>query len=133
VEITFPDAMPEAITVDRQTARFFLERNLAEWGDDGPVALAWRWALTGQGPRPVCGAVWSGRMPTREDLDSETWMDSGWGHLATWEEVTAAKFVLWWLTAAPEDEVPQRFRRTADVRQENTEAWPSSARMSEGW
>jgi hypothetical protein len=132
MEIILPDTMPAAIMVERQTAQFFLERNLAEWGNDGPVAMAWRWALTGQGPRPICGASWSGRLPTREDLVSETRMDSGWGYLATWKEVTAAKFVLWWLTAAPQDEVPQRFRQTAQLHKQFM-ADAADVQMCEGW
>ncbi len=111
-----PSVMPEAIEVDRLAAEYFLERDIAEWGDAGPVALAWQWALTGEGPRPICGEPWSDRMPTAADLESETWMESGWSYLASHAEVTAARFVLWWLRAAPDDEVPQRFRATAAVR-----------------
>lgn len=117
MDLEVPDVMPAAITVDRQAATYFLRRNLTEWGDDGPVALAWQWALIGEGPRPICGEPWPDRLPTAVDLESETWMESGWSYLATYEEVTAARFVLWWLRAAPADEVPQRFRHTAAVRE----------------
>jgi hypothetical protein len=111
--ITVPEVLPVALTIDRATAVYFLESNLAEWGDDGPVALAWRWALTGEGPWPISGEPWAGGLPSQVTIEGESWMESGWGCLATYAEVNAARFTLWWMTAAPEAEVPQRFRHTA--------------------
>jgi len=111
--ITLPYALPESITKDRETCEYFLAENLVRWGEDGPVALAWRWALTGEGPRPICGQPWDGGLPSRATIEGETWLDNGWGYLATYDEVRMAKFTLWWLTSAPDAEVPERFLRSA--------------------
>jgi hypothetical protein len=113
MEFEFPDVLPEALTIDRQVAEYYLAQNLADWGDDGPVALAWRWALTGEGPRPICGEPWPGGLPSRATIEGESRMESGWGYLATYEEVRVAQFTLWWLTAAPGAEVPARFRHAS--------------------
>src|SRR5450755_1623549 len=114
--LRLPDELPEAITVDRDVAAYFLAENLAEWGETGPVGYAWRWALYGEGPRPVSGLPWRGGLPGARDLEGETWFDSGWGAQASYAEVGRAKFTLWWLQAPAGAEVPDRFVPGAPVR-----------------
>lgn len=111
--ITVPAVLPESITMDRDAAAYFLESDLARWGDDGPVALAWRWALTGEGPRPICGARWDSGLPSRVTIEGESWIESGWGYLATYDEIRVARFTLWRLTAPPGAEVPERLLKSA--------------------
>jgi hypothetical protein len=45
-----PGNLPPAITISRETAVACLADDLADYGATGPVALAWQWALTGNGP-----------------------------------------------------------------------------------
>jgi hypothetical protein len=45
-----PGTLPPAITISRETAGFCMSDDLENYRTTGPVALAWRWALTGQGP-----------------------------------------------------------------------------------
>lgn len=111
--IKIPDVPPESITKDAETCAYFLEDNLAQWGSDGPVAQVWQWALTGTGPRPICGQPWHGGLPSRGEIEGESWLDDGWGYLATSDEVRVARFTLWWLTSAPEADVPERFLKTS--------------------
>ena len=110
-----PDVMPEAVTMDPEAVAYFLEDDLARWGDDGPVALAWRWVLTGEGPRPICGGTWPGGLPSRGEIDGESWIESGWGYLATYDEVRVARFTLWRLIAPLGEEVPSRFLKFASA------------------
>jgi hypothetical protein len=77
------------------------------------VALAWQWALTGEGPTPVSRRDWQQGPPDHATLlDESRWpYGDGWGGQATGAEVQRARFLLWWLTARPDEEVPARFRR----------------------
>jgi hypothetical protein len=45
-----PATLPPAITVSREVAQLCLADDLVAYGAAGPAALAWRWALTGEGP-----------------------------------------------------------------------------------
>jgi hypothetical protein len=47
-----PGTLPPAITISRETTVACLADDLADYGTTGPVALAWQWALTGNGPHP---------------------------------------------------------------------------------
>jgi len=45
-------------------------------------------------------------------LDESRWpYGDGWGGRAAQAEIDKARFLLWWLTASPDEEVPARFRR----------------------
>jgi hypothetical protein len=111
-----PGVMPEAITVSREVAAGYLADDLAKYGPGGPVAAAWRWALYGEGPRPISRVPWSGGLPSATELEGETWFESGWGTVASYAEIRKAKFTLWWLQAEPFSEVPARFTPAAPVR-----------------
>ena len=108
-----PATLPPAITVSREVAQLCLADDLAACGATGPAALAWRWALTGEGPTPVSLRQWH-RGPPDHDmlLDESRWpYGDGWGGRAAQAEIDKARFLLWWLTASPDEEVPARFRR----------------------
>lgn len=108
-----PQTLPPAITVSRELVEFCLSEDLAEYGTIGPAALAWQWALTGQGPTPVALREWEQGPPDRAMmLDEGRWpYGDGWGGRAARAEIEKARFLLWWLTASPDDEVPDRFQR----------------------
>jgi hypothetical protein len=106
---TLPDVMPEAITVGRDMAAWLLEESLAAYGTAGPVAAVFRWALYGQGPRPICRQPWYGGLPTAVEMEGETWFESGWGRTATYEEIRYAKGMLWLLQAQVGEDMPDRF------------------------
>jgi hypothetical protein len=53
-----PAILPPAITVSREVAEMCMSDYLAAYGPSGPAALAWQWALTGQGPTPVSLREW---------------------------------------------------------------------------
>ena len=109
-----PAVLPESITMDRDAAEYFFEADLARWGDDGPVALAWTWALTGEGPMPISGWPWEdGKLPSPVAMESEQFIPSGWGSLATDDEIRVARFTLWRLTAPLGADVPERFLKSA--------------------
>jgi len=112
--ITVPRVLPDHITMDRDAAEYFMTDDIARWGDDGPVAMAWAWALTGEGPRPISGSEWDGGTPSRGMIEAEEyWPVSGWGDLATYDELRIARFTLWRLTAPLGAEVPERFLKSA--------------------
>ena len=54
-----PGTLPPAITIRRETAVARLADDLEDYGTTGPVALAWQWALTGNGPTPIALQVWT--------------------------------------------------------------------------
>jgi hypothetical protein len=74
------------------------------------VALAWRWALTGDGPTPITLMDWHKGPPTRQDMEWQIDCPDEWRGRVPWDEVRAARGVLWWLTSAPADEVPSDLR-----------------------
>jgi hypothetical protein len=86
--------------------------DLEDYGTTGPVALAWRWALTGYGPTPIAREEWTQGPPGRDTLlDESSWpYADGWQGRATWEELRHARFLFWWLTAADGEEAPARLR-----------------------
>jgi hypothetical protein len=109
-----PAALPPAITVSREVAEFCLAEDLEAYGTTGPAALAWRWALAGQGPTPVSLREWQQGPPDHDTLlDESRWpYGDGWGGRAPQAEIARARFLLWWLTAGPGEAVPARFWRS---------------------
>ncbi len=72
--LRIPATLPPAITVSREVAAFCRAEDLETYGTSGPAALAWRWALTGQGPTPVSLRGWHEGPPDRETvLDESRW------------------------------------------------------------
>ena len=43
-------------------------QDMKEFPPTGPVALAWRWALTGEGPTPISLMKWTKGPPSRESM-----------------------------------------------------------------
>jgi hypothetical protein len=107
-----PQTLPPAITVSRELAEFSLAEDLATYGADGPAALAWQWALTGQGPTPVSLRDWHQGPPDHDTLlDESRWpYGDGWRGFVARAEIDKARFLLWWLTASPDEQVPARFQ-----------------------
>jgi hypothetical protein len=48
-----PAKLPPAITKSHDVAEFIMSRDMQDHDPAGPVALAWGWALTGQGLTPI--------------------------------------------------------------------------------
>lgn len=107
-----PGTLPPAITISRETAVACLADDLADYGTTSPVALAWQWALTGNGPTPIALEQWTQGPPGRDMLLDESYWPyaDGWQGRASWEELQHARFLLWWLTAAEGEEPPARLR-----------------------
>jgi hypothetical protein len=107
-----PQTLPPAITVSRELVGFSMAEDLATYSDGGPAALAWRWALTGQGPTPVSLRDWRGGPPDHDTLIDESRWPYGdkWDGRAARAEIDKARFLLWWLTAGPLEQVPARFQ-----------------------
>ncbi len=107
-----PGTLPPAITISRETAVACLADDLADYGTTGPVALAWQWALTGNGPTPIAREEWTKGPPSRDMLlDESNWpYADGWQGRVSWEELQHTRFLLWWLTAADGEEPPARLR-----------------------
>jgi hypothetical protein len=120
MNITIPARLNDAIAVPREALEICLPQNLADWGDDGPVAMAWRWALTGDGPMPISGLTWPGGLPSRGDMEFEARVDPDLRYSHRWEEARAAQAILWWLTATLEEGIPDRFRQPAPRVDYNT-------------
>ena len=114
-----PAIMPAAITISREVAELGLAEDLAAYGTSGPTALAWQWAFTGQGPTPVSLREWHAGPPDHETLlDESRWpYGDGWSRRAARAEIDRARFLLWWLTADPKEEIPARFHRVPAAEQ----------------
>lgn len=114
-----PAILPPAITVSREIAEMCLAEDLAVYGTSGPAAFAWQWALTGHGPTPVSRREWHAGPPDHETLlDESRWpYGDGWAGRAAQAEIGKARFLLWWLTANPDDEIPARFGHTPATRE----------------
>jgi hypothetical protein len=101
-----PAKLPPAITKSHDVADFIMSRDMQEHDPAGPVALAWRWALTGQGPTPITLMDWDTGPPSRLDMQWQIECPDEWQGRIPWDEIRAARGVLWWLTSGQEDEVP---------------------------
>jgi hypothetical protein len=114
-----PAILPPAITVSREVAELCLTEDLAVHGTSGPAALAWQWALTGKGPTPVSLREWHAGPPDHETLlDESRWpYGDAWSGRAERAEIDKARFLLWWLTADPQDDLPARFHHVPAAKQ----------------
>jgi hypothetical protein len=101
-----PAKLPPVITKGHDMVEFIMSMDMAEHDPSGPVALAWRWALTGQGPTPITLMDWSNGPPSRQDIAWQVECPDEWHGQVPWDEVRAARSVLWWLTSGPGDEIP---------------------------
>lgn len=118
-----PATLPPAITVSREVAEMCMSNDLAAYGPSGPAALAWQWALTGQGPTPVSLREWHAGPPDHDTLLDESRWPYGdrWNGRAARAEIDKARFLLWWLTADPQEEIPARFHHAPAAKQTVTE------------
>ena len=113
--IEIPDPLPPAITLPREVIEFAISQHLAEFGESSLVARTWHWILHGGGPGPVSHMDWSqfdgNGPPSRATLAAESTADQPplLPH-TPWTELNKARFICWWCTANPEDEIPVRFR-----------------------
>jgi hypothetical protein len=105
-----PAKLPAAITKSRDLTEFIMSKHMESYSSHGPVALAWRWALTGEGSTPITLTDWHKGPPTRQDMDWQIDCPDEWRGRVPWDEVRAARGVLWWLTSAPDDEAPFELR-----------------------
>jgi hypothetical protein len=114
-----PAILPPAITVSREVAEMCLSDDLAAYGTSGPAALAWQWALTGQGPTPVSRREWHAGPPDHDTLlDESRWpYGDGWSGRIARAEIDKARFLLWWLTADSHEAIPPRFHYVPAARQ----------------
>ena len=83
-----PETLPPAITISRDTAIACMTDDLDDYGTNGPVALTWQWALTGNGPTPIALETWNQGPPSHNMLlDESRWphTDRWQGH-ASWED-----------------------------------------------
>jgi hypothetical protein len=64
-----PAKLPPAITKSHDVAEVVKARDMQEHDPSGPVALAWQWALTGQGPTPITLMDWNTGPPSRQDIE----------------------------------------------------------------
>jgi hypothetical protein len=57
--IDIPDPLPPAITPDREVIEFFIDEDLAEFGEDSLAARTWQWVLHGGGQGPISHMDWT--------------------------------------------------------------------------
>jgi hypothetical protein len=111
--IAIPDPLPPAIALPREVLEFAIAEHLKQFGESSLVARTWRWILYGGGPGPISHMNWSefdgDGPPSRATLAAESTADPPSLCRAPWAELSKARFICWWCTANPEDEVPLRF------------------------
>jgi hypothetical protein len=73
-----PAVPPELTGRGHDEAVYDLADRIMEYGASGPVALAWRWVLTGQGPCPVSLRPWDDEPPEVFDIMHEMVARSRW-------------------------------------------------------
>src|SRR5207344_2670786 len=78
-----PAKLPLAVTKSHDVAELIMSRDMAEHDPSGPVALAWRWALTGEGPTPITLMEWDKGPPTRQDMEWQIECPDEWQGQAT--------------------------------------------------
>jgi hypothetical protein len=66
--IQVPDPLPPAISRPAQLVKAVRAQGLLKTGDQGRVALAWAWALTGSRPSPVTLSVGKGNASSRDEI-----------------------------------------------------------------
>jgi hypothetical protein len=113
--IEIPDPLPPSITLPREVIEFAISEHLSEFGDDSLVARTWRWIRHGGGPGPISHMDWSqfdgNGPPPMATLAAESTADQPpLLPCVSGTELSKARFICWWCTANPEDEVPARFR-----------------------
>jgi hypothetical protein len=113
--IGIPDPLPPAITLPREVVEFAISQHLAEFGEHSLVLRTWHWILHGGRTGPISHMDWTrfdvNGPPSRATLTAESTADqSPLLPRASWTELSKARFICWWCTAHPEDEVPARFR-----------------------
>ncbi len=112
--IEIPDPLPPAITLPRTVVEFAIEQHLEELGDSGLVARTWQWILHGGGSGPISHMNWTqfdgDGPPSAATLAAESTADEPPLFPRTpWAELNKARFICWWCTASPEDDVPLRY------------------------
>jgi hypothetical protein len=112
--IEIPDPLPPTITLPRDVVKFTIDQDLEEFGSSGLVARTWRWVLHGGSQGPISHMTWSqfdgDGPPSTGTLAAESTADEPPLFPRTpWAELNKARFICWWCTTAPEDEVPLRF------------------------
>jgi hypothetical protein len=112
--IDIPDPLPPAITPDREVIEFFIDEDLAEFGQDSLVARTWQWVLHGGGPGPISHMNWSrfdgDGPPSAATLAAEsTASEPPLRPPTPWDELNRARYICWICTAEPGDELPLRF------------------------
>jgi hypothetical protein len=112
--IDIPDPLPPAITPDRDVIEFFIDEDLAEFGNDSLVARTWRWVLHGGRPGPISHMDWTrfdgDGPPSAATLAAESTASQPPLHPRTpREELNRARFICWVCTAEPGDQLPLRF------------------------
>jgi len=112
--IEIPNPLPPAITLPREVIEFAIDHDLEEFGASGLVAQTWRWVLHGGDRGPISHMDWSefdgDGPPSAGTLAAEsTANEPPLIPCTPWPELNKARFICWWCTAAPEDEVPLRF------------------------
>jgi hypothetical protein len=127
--IEVPDPLPPAITLPREVIEFAVSQHLEEFGESSLVARTSRWVLHGGGPSPISHMDWSeldgNGPPSRPTLAAESTADQPTLLTrAPWAELNKARFICWWCTSNPEDEIPIRLR--------GRDPTPDSAVMEEG-
>jgi hypothetical protein len=113
--IPIPDPLPPAITLPREVIDFAVEQHLEEFGEDSLVARTWTWILHGGGPAPISHMDWKqvdgDGPPSAATLTAEsTAEEPPLSGRAPWADLNKARFICWWCTALPGDEVPLRFQ-----------------------
>lgn len=104
--LQIPAKLPPAITKSHDVAEFIMSRDIEEHGVSGPVTLAWQWALTGEGPTPITLMDWNADPPSRQGIQRQIECPDEWRGQVPWDEIRAARGVLWWLISGPSDEIP---------------------------
>jgi hypothetical protein len=112
--IEIPDPLPRAITLPREVIEFAISQHLEEFGEHSLVARTWHWILYGGRSGPISHMDWSQfdgeGPPSVATLATESTADQPPLLVqASWAELNTARFICWWCTANPEDEVPLRF------------------------
>jgi hypothetical protein len=111
--IEIADPLPSAITLPRQVIQFAISQHLAEFGEHSLVARTWRWILHGGGPGPISHMGWSqfdgDGPPSAATIAAESTADQPPLVRGSWAELNKARYICWWCTANPDEEVPLRF------------------------